>query len=237
MSDIDILRVHLPESIIPDKRLGRHVEHDPRSREHRFGIAATPLVSINHHRHGGLFNQGNLGSCGGNAGIGATNTEPLFILHRSTILHEKQAVEVYSIASALDGFPGQYPPDDTGTSGLAVAKALMNRGLIRAYHWAFGIDEALAALQVGPVITGISWPEGFDNPGPDGIVAVSGQDRGGHEFVVRSYRRDHLDPLNSVVGADNSWGTSWGRRGHFYMTVRTWANRLEAQGDVTVLVN
>jgi hypothetical protein len=233
---VSVRRVILEERVVPGKRLGRHVEHDPRSRDHRFGLAVTPLVNITHKRHGDLFNQGDLGSCGGNAGVGATNTEPLFVAGRSKVLHEKQAVEVYSVATVLDGFPGQFPPDDTGTSGLAVGKALVQRGLIRAYHWAFGVDEALAALQIGPVITGIGWPEGFDNPDQNGVVTVSGEDRGGHEFVVRSYRKDHLDPLDSVVGADNSWGTSWGKRGHFYMTVRTWANRLEAQGDVTVLV-
>jgi hypothetical protein len=230
-----ITRVVLEERAVENKPLGRHIEHDPRSRAYAFGVSIAPLVNVKHKRHGAIFNQLKLGSCTTNAACGAKNSDPLF-KKGDKILHEKEAVDFYKIATLLDGFPGSYPPDDTGSSGLAAAKALYNKGLIRAYHWAFGIDQALAALQVAPVITGIGWPEGFDDPNPDGIVLPTGQDRGGHEFVVRSYARDPQDPLDSIVGADNSWGYNWGLHGHFYFTVRTWAERLEIQVDVTVLV-
>jgi hypothetical protein len=45
-----------------------------------------------------------------------------------------------------------------------------------------------------------------------------------------------IDPLDSAVGFWNSWGDRWGLHGRFYMTVRTWASLLTADGDVTVPV-
>ena len=32
------------------------------------------------------------------------------------------AVKLYEDATVVDGYPGEYPPDDTGSSGLAICK-------------------------------------------------------------------------------------------------------------------
>lgn len=231
-----MIKVQLAETYVPGKRLGRHVEHDPRSRNHAFGVTASILRHVKHRRYGGVFDQGDLGSCTGNAAAGAMNTEPLHLLHKH-LLQEKDAVQLYESATILDGFPGSYPPDDTGSSGLAVAKAAKQKGLISGYKHAFGIDEALAALQVAAVITGVNWYEDFDNPLADGFVMLGGQIRGGHEFLVREYGPQHTNsPLDDVVGSDNSWGHGWGHAGRFFFTVRTWGELLEQDGDVTILI-
>lgn len=103
--------------------LGRHVEHDPRSRDYPFEVAAaTPLRKTLWRRYGRVLDQGQLGSCTGNAIVGALNTLPL----RKTgaaALTEKDAVSIYGSATAIDSIPGQYPPTDTGSSGLAVCKS------------------------------------------------------------------------------------------------------------------
>lgn len=225
----------LTEIPVPGKPLGRHVEHDERSREYGFFAVAAPppLKTVTHRRYGGVFDQGELGSCTGNAAAGAMNTLPL---HRAgeKCLHEKDAVAIYSEATLLDSIDGGYPPDDTGSSGLAVAKALRARGLIRQFRHAFSVDEALAALMAGPVITGVSWYQGFDHPDARGLVKIDGQDRGGHEFEVVGYQ-SAKNPLDALVICVNSWGTSYGVAGRFKMTVRTWATLLEQDGDVTIL--
>ncbi len=138
--------------------LGRRVEHDPRSRNYAFTQAVAVLKTVSHRSYGLPLDQGNLGSCTGNAAAGALDTVPL---HKTgeRILREKDAVTLYEAATRLDPWPGSYPPDDTGSSGLAVAKACKNAGYITGYRHAFGLDQALAALQVGPVITGIPWYE------------------------------------------------------------------------------
>jgi hypothetical protein len=39
-----------------------------------------------------------------------------------------------------------------------------------------------------------------------------------------------------LVGCWQSWGMHYGLHGRFYMTVRTWGELLDADGDVTVPV-
>jgi hypothetical protein len=142
--------------------LGRHVEHDPRSHGFPVSLTATAPVGVlhpvTHERHGKIFDQGHywdpklkrfisLGSCTGNALVGAVMTDPLYRPHHN--YGESMAVRVYGRATVLDSFPGEYPPDDTGSSGLAVCKAALEKGLITRYEHAFNLDQALAALQAG----------------------------------------------------------------------------------------
>lgn len=217
--------------------LGRKIEHDSRSR--RFVAHAIPrdlLVSKQWERMIPVWDQGLLGSCTGNAALGACGTQPLFSALVSDdlpdpIWTEDTAVAVYSQATQLDTFPGTYPPQDTGSSGLAAAKALLQMHYISGYTHAFDIDAALTALQNGPVITGVNWYEGFDTPDEDGLVRVDGEVRGGHEFIV-----DGIDVDNKLVWATNSWGPTWGVRGRFCFSWDDWERLLQEDGDVTVLV-
>jgi hypothetical protein len=233
----DVRRVIIEEQKVEGKRLGRHVEHDEKSRAFAFGVSVTAMVDIKntrHHRLGGPLNQGDIGSCTGNATAGACNTVPLH--HKlEHLLKEPQAVELYALATVLDGFDGTYPPDDTGSSGLAAAQAAQQKGYITSYKHAFSVEEAVAALMVSPVITGVNWYEGFDSPDQHGMVSIAGQVRGGHEFEVLGIEiNGTLDA--SIVEAENSWGTDWGKHGRFYFTVATWRQLLNEDGDVTVLV-
>jgi len=219
----------LEERLVPGKPLGRHIEHDSRSRDFAVEVdEATPLVKVLWNRYGNPFNQGNLGSCTGNAITGVLNTAPF---HKASgKLHtEKDAVAIYSAATKIDNIEGEYPPTDSGSSGLAVCKVAKAEGLIAGYKHAFSIAAALQALMKGPVITGVAWYDGFDTPDENGLVEISGEIRGGHEFEIRGY-----DPATDLVTAENSWGVSWGLKGIFHFTSHTWAELLKQQGDVTV---
>lgn len=232
-------RLALVEEVVEGKRLGRHVEHDPRSRAFAYEIpaGAGALVAVEHRRHGGIFNQGALGSCTGNAAAGAKNTEPFYHSGSAPLIYEAGAVDIYSLATRLDGLSdGYYPPNDTGSSGLAVAKAMKQEGMIGSYQHAFDMAAALAALQAGPVITGVNWYEGFDSPDANGLVKIAGQVRGGHEIVARGYQPGQAaDGSDALILLDNSWGTGYGKSGSFYWTVATWQQLLAEQGDVTIL--
>jgi hypothetical protein len=232
----EVVQKHIPEERIEDKRLGRHVEHDPLSRAYPFGAKAVfgTLMTVHHRRYGGPFDQGDLGSCTGNATAGAINSVP-FHKKGAKLLKEKDAVAIYSLATTLDGFDGDYPPDDTGSSGLAAAKAAKSLGYLSSYKHAFSIEEALAALQITPVITGVAWYEGFDNPNIHGLVSISGQVRGGHEFEVIGFQAGRNED-ESLVICENSWSKKWSLNGRFTFSVTTWRKLLDDDGDVTILV-
>jgi hypothetical protein len=215
----------LSEAPNPDRRLGRHIEHDERSRSFPAPRAAQ-VVSVTHERRCPPFDQGDTGSCTGNAEAGLLMTDPYFVAGRD--LSETDAVTLYEKATHLDQIAGSYPPDDTGSSGLAAMKAAKALGYITGYQHAFGLQHALEALVLAPVITGVSWYEGFDNPGADGLVSISGAVRGGHEFEMVG-----IDADARTVRACNSWGPAWGDGGYFQFTWDTWDQLLQEQGDVT----
>ncbi|HEV3072010.1 MAG TPA: hypothetical protein VGY76_11380 [Solirubrobacteraceae bacterium] len=223
----EIRKAHLPEQIKAGMRLGRHVEHDPRSRE--FTAKRAPQIeSVKHQATGLPLNQGEIGSCTANALCGALDSAPDFT--GSTPLTEHDAVQLYELETKLEGQP--YPPNDPGGSGLMVCKAAKQLGLLSSYQHAFGLQQALEALVLRPVITGIKWYSSFDSPdSATGLVKLdpSSTVRGGHEIVA-----DEIDAPNKLVWFWNSWGTQYGLGGRFCMTWDTWGTLLEEQGDVTV---
>lgn len=230
---------HIPERRVPGKPLGRHVHHDPRSRAYAFAPRAGAYVSAKHQRHIPVLDQGEVGSCTGNACEGAIGTSGMYdalpeALRPSTTdaaAGEAAAVALYTRATQLDGIPGAYPPNDTGSDGLSVAKAAKEKGLIAGYLHAFSLDAALKALEQQPVIAGIDWYEGFDSPGESGLVQISGAVRGGHEIVF-----DEIDADKQLVWFTNSWGPTWGVNGRACMSFATLGKLLANEGDVTILL-
>jgi hypothetical protein len=143
---------------------------------------------------------------------------------------EQTALDIYSKATHLDRVRGVYPPDDTGSSGLAVAKAMVRLGLTSGtYRHAFGLTHALSALQTGPVLVGITWLTGCDNPDSTGLVHYTGTVRGGHEVLA-----DEVDADRRLIWMANSWGTSFALEGRFAMTWDDFGKALADHGDVTV---
>jgi hypothetical protein len=224
----DVYTETINESKVQDKRLGRHIEHDPRSRD--FPAERAPqIVSVKHKAKGLPLNQGNIGSCTANALCGALDSAPN--LTNGSTYNETEAVKVYERETALEGQP--YPPNDPGGTGLMVCKAARQMGLITSYHHAFGIEHALQSLVLRPVITGVSWYTSFDSPDSNGLVAIApgATVRGGHEIVA-----DEIDAENQLVWFWNSWGKQFGVGGRFCMSFDTWSQLLQEKGDVTVPV-
>jgi hypothetical protein len=221
-----IVKQELREQVAAGKRLGRHIHQDARSLEHP-AKRAPKVESVKHEATGLPLNQGELGSCTANALCGALDSAPNF--SGGTPLNEAEAVHVYERETSLEGDP--YPPNDPGGSGLMVCKAAKQLGLISSYTHAFGIEHALQALVLRPVITGISWYTSFDTPDAQGLVAIApgATVRGGHEIVA-----DQIDAENKLVWFWNSWGTQFGVGGRFCMAFDTWDQLLKEKGDVTV---
>lgn len=234
--DSGIQLATIPESIIEGKRLGRHLEHDPRSRLFDAGAdgeekdLSNLTTQIEHVRHVPPFNQGNVGSCVGNTFAGIMMTDPFFGTIGS-LFTERDAVRIYALATRIDEFKGFYPAEDTGSSGLAGAKACMYEGMISKYTHAFSFNTLLARLTERPVAWGIPWYDSFDQPSSDGTIKISPNAgvRGGHELEL-----NRLDPANRRIGGPNSWDTDWGNGGYFWIGYDDATRLLSEGGDVTI---
>ncbi len=155
-------------------------------------------------------------------------TGPLFVAGR--IPSPADVTLLYSAATHIDRIPGHYLPDDTGSTGLAVAHAAKLAGLVAKYSHAFSLHAALASLGRAPVIIGIPWFEGFDSPvGPHAELQIAGSVRGGHEVCLLG-----IDVEEKTVRGVNSWGASFGDHGYFTMTFDTLGELLANSGDCTV---
>lgn len=272
-----VYRQHIPST---DPRLGRHIHHDERSKAYAYPTAGLTLTSAKHARRIPVLDQGSVGSCTGNAGVGCLGTDPYYATLAVTAmwrlacgagripdgqglyatesaardvlrLHdgacpgvhavelvpagrplysfdEPGAQHLYSDAEVIDG-DGPFPPNDNGSTGLSIAKALKNAGEIAGYQHTFTLQDALLALGQTPVITGVNWYEDMFNPDPRGRLRIGGGVAGGHEFVV-----DEIDAEADVVWMTNSWGTGWGVGGRAYLTFDDWGRLLSEQGDVTI---
>jgi hypothetical protein len=209
--------------------LGRFVEHDPQSRQYP-ARRATQLKTVLWSHKAPVLDQGSLGSCTGNALAQCLNTTK-FRLSRPNgrYLDESVARNLYSRATHLDSDPQYWPPTDTGSSGLAVAKAGMQLGYLTSYTHAFGMDHFLAAIQLSPVIIGSDWLEDMFNPSTKGWVNVSGNVAGGHEYLALG-----ANMIGRYVTCLNSWGQGWGVNGRFRIHFDDFAKLLANQGDVTV---
>ena len=231
---------HIPEQQVPNRRLGRHIEHDPRSRAYAFQSSVKGYATIEHKLNLAVLDQLNLGACTGFAAQACCAAAPFYSVIPTNVPArpslnvsdaQKQAITLYSAATKLDTFYGSYLPTDTGSTGLAVAKAAKEAGLISGYLHTFTLDDALTALSLTPVIVGLNWYTGFDHVAADGLVKVSGSVRGGHEFLLYG-----LDATKKLVKARNSWGTKWGANGNFCFSFDDFGRLLGEQGDCTVFV-
>src|SRR6476646_8972440 len=220
-------------------RLGRNLWLDARSLAHMVENSAEemgrPFKSQSWQRVVTILDQGQLGSCTGNAGTGALGTQPFYDAVGSSVLPspndgaaaEQFAVQLYSDATVIDGYPGDYPPDDTGSSGLAICKVLKSRGLIQGYRWARTPYGFLRLLQNGPVLQGMHWYQAFFTPDPQGFIDSdpnwpSSGVAGGHDIEAVAVEPDTTDAFNSVITYINSWGSGWGDSGRFRMRLRTY---------------
>lgn len=215
-----------------DPRLGRHVLHDSRSLRYAFEASGS-VASARHHSNVPTFDQGQVGSCTGNAAVKCLSYDPFWAEASSTLtsdeaLDEALALDVYSAAETIDG-DGPYPPNDNGSSGLSVAKVLKSRGWISGYQHALSLDAVLSALSAQPVIVGTEWTYDMFQPDASGQVRPTGPSQGGHEYVL-----DEVDAEGERVWLQNSWGDAWGQQGRAWLSWSDLGALLSRSGDCTV---
>ncbi len=165
-----------------------------------------------------VLDQGATPRCVGYAGKNFMNTAPI------TSQRPPSANELYSGAQAFDGEP--LPHD--GSDGHGLMKYMLSRDLVRGgYVWAQDANDVREwVLSRGSVLVGSNWYDSMFEPDGHGILSVSGQVAGGHEYLLMGYsaKREAFRLLNS-------WGKSWGQNGRAWLKLSDLQRLLSEAGD------
>lgn len=187
---------------------------------------ASPAGTLTHKYHWDAAwweNQLTTPECTGAALIHAMADGP--VTHRGqNPIADRHAL--YLEIQAVDRAEGRYYGE--GATSLAMAKAAQRRGWIGEYRWGYALADFLAGIKVGPVLLGVNWYEGMDDPDrKHGIIRATGAIRGGHEIVANG-----VDLDDGIVRLKNSWGRAWGKRGHAYLPFEDLERLIAEDGDV-----
>lgn len=226
-------------------RLGRHQVHDvldampERQLEHAVDLLK-PLKTIRHAEHVGVFDQGQLGSCTANAayGVRVTGTAEAFSAFQTLfksfcgrdVPTEDDCVALYELETKIDDsqVPGEYPPDDTGSSGPWSMMAMEKDGLVAKFLHTRSVRTALGALNTAPISIGIPWLQSMFTVDRKGFIEVDAASgiAGGHQIAVVGQDVD-----KEFVTIRNSWGDSWGDEGHANLRWSDLRNLFAQGGD------
>lgn len=133
---------------------------------------------------------------------------------------------LYGAIQARDRAAGRVYDD--GATSLAMAQEAQARGWIGEYRWGYSLAEFVAAIRVGPVLLGIDWYTGMDDPDEkDATIRATGSVRGGHEIVCNG-----ADIAAGMARLKQSWGRAWGRHGHAYLPFADLEKLIADGGDV-----
>lgn len=150
-------------------------------------------------RCGPVTDQGMVPSCVGHAWAGWLAASPI---RQQPILPDG----LYDLARHYDEFDGE---DYDGTSVRGAAKVLSLTGHIAEYRWAWEMSDAIKwVLSTSPVVLGVSWYEGMEEPDTGGFVHATGDVLGGHAILWCG-----VDLDKKTAWLRNSWGPDWGRNG------------------------
>lgn len=145
--------------------------------------------------------------------------------------------ELYSEAQRMDEWPGE---DYEGTSVRAGAKALLARGLVAEYRWAFTLQDVINILLTqGPVVVGTNWYESMFRPvirydaqgHPRVTLPVKGDIAGGHAYILNG-----VNVPAQVFRMKNSWGREWGVDGRASISFSDFDRLLSEDGEACLTV-
>lgn len=186
------------------------------------------IVSVEHQEFLPVFDQGDLGSCTANAALGTLVTAPFG--HEGVAYTEDDAVALYELETKIDDsqIPGEYPPDDTGSTGPWSMLALEKQGKIKSFVHTRNFHTALVLLNSGPISIGVTWFNSMFNPDTSNTIHVDEASGvgGGHQICIVGN-----DVQGQRIRIRNSWGTGWGDDGHAWLSWHDFSYLLSIGGD------
>ncbi|MFG2540688.1 hypothetical protein ACGFU4_36160 [Streptomyces sp. NPDC048511] len=259
--------------------LGRHQVLDPRSLAYRRPYDGQPLRATAWEPRIPVLDQTNLiaqgirtaeaygldqdidalASCTGNA---ATALLSILLTPEQALaaalnladaaMAEHFAIGLYADATSRDEWDAAtWPTQDVGSSGLGVAKAMRDRGLIDQYGHATTGAQLCTLLQTGPVLMGMPWKAAMSEPDGNGFIDADpnwadSPLEGGHEVCITAL--DDIALTDGVINPDHtilrfrqSWGSAWGDHGDgrlrlsTYLALRSEIDIIQPRRDGVIL--
>jgi hypothetical protein len=134
---------------------------------------------------------------------------------------------IYESAQKLDEWPGE---NYAGTSVRAGAKFLQSKKLISKYYWTYDVNTLInTVLNLGPVVVGTNWYYNMFFPDKLGNIKVGGYLSGGHAYVING-----VNTINKTFRIKNSWGRSWGDKGHAYISFNDMTRLMREYGEICI---
>lgn len=233
---ITIVRERLPRHPL----LGRNINEDSRSLAYAVQPPLVPVTSLRHTARIGILDQLRVGACTGFAGVACAYTEPFFTALGVPWRYSPDnagGLDWYRRNTVKDGYVGTYEPDDTGSDGLTTSKVAKEAGVSSGYQAALDLDSSLRALMDRPGVTGLPWFNSMFDAPSSGLLSVDVRSglAGGHELCTDEVVAADA-PGNGtgelLVGGPNSWGTSFGALGRWYLRASDWWELRKRSGDV-----
>jgi hypothetical protein len=151
------------------------------------------------------IDQGASPRCAGYSGQNWELTEPVMDPYEKSITGD----DLYTACKQVDGYP-----DQDGTTTNALMKVLRDRGLVKTWTWAWLPSTVKRfVLGKGPVLVGSWWRAGMDNYSADFTMSYTGENRGGHAYLLVGY-----DDARKAFRVLNSWGDHWADNGCAWLT-------------------
>jgi hypothetical protein len=192
--------------VVLDHHSGGQRATDRDARNRAYGIARlvpdAPVKSVFWIHGSKLLDQGQTGHCGGFALANEAQASPI----RVPVSNEYAHGAYYEVKDRGWDPWGR----EDGTSTQAIMRVGQARGLWGGYAWGFGMADLYRQLQVGPVLAGTSWLTGMFTPNRDGVLSVSGQDEGGHLWLVTGRYTRYRGPSGKTYGPAIRMAQSWG---------------------------
>jgi len=136
--------------------------------------------------------------------------------------------KIYYAAKILDKEPNQ----EDGSNTRSGVQAFTQFSGLTSYAFASSLDDVVTWLLVnGPVVGGTNWYDSMMSPDTNGLVHIQGNIAGGHEWMLSG-----VDTIMKQFKCTNSWGTSWGVKGQFFLTYDDYQRLLNEQGDACTAI-